>query len=51
MSLGLAKSIVATQVIDTFIDATDTISEDVNIRIVTSRDNKGAEVIRHSWTH
>ncbi|AGH44371.1 hypothetical protein C427_2262 [Paraglaciecola psychrophila 170] len=34
-----------------FIDATDTISEDVDIRIVTSRDNEGAEFIHHSWTH
>jgi hypothetical protein len=48
MGLGLAKSTVSAQVNGTFIDATDTISEDVDIRIVTSRDNKCAEVIYHS---
>ncbi|MFQ3243953.1 MAG: threonyl-tRNA synthetase [Arenicella sp.] len=51
IGLGLAKSTVAARVNGTFIDAADTISEDADIRIITSRDKEGVEVIRHSCAH
>ena len=48
---GLAKATIAGIVNDTPVDATDLISEDAKLTIVTTRDNLGLEVLRHSCAH
>ena len=48
---GLAKSTIAAEVNGKLIDACDAIFEDANIRIITSRDEEGVEIIRHSCAH
>jgi len=48
---GLAKATVAGYIDDELVDACETIDEDANVRIVTSRDEEGIEIIRHSFAH
>lgn len=48
---GLAKATIAGEVNGKLIDACDPICENANVRIVTSRDPEGVEIIRHSCAH
>lgn len=48
---GLAKSTIAGEVNNKLVDACDLIYENANIRIITSRDTEGVEIIRHSCAH
>ena len=48
---GLAKSTIAGEVNGRLVDACDPITNDANVRIITSRDPEGVEVIRHSCAH
>ncbi len=48
---GLVKNTVAAQMNGQLIDACDEILEDCEIRIITSRDAEGVDVIRHSCAH
>lgn len=48
---GLAKSTIAGEVNGELVDACDPVNEDANIRIITSRDTEGVEIIRHSCAH
>ncbi len=48
---GLAKSTIAGEVNGKLVDACDAVDEDANIRIITSRDAEGLEIIRHSCAH
>ncbi len=48
---GLAKATLAGEVDGELYDASDIISDDVSLRIITSRDDEGLEIIRHSTAH
>ncbi len=48
---GLAKATLAGKVNDRLVDASCKVSEDVNLAIITDRDDAGLEVIRHSTAH
>lgn len=48
---GLAKSTIAGDVNGKLVDACDPINEDASLRIITSRDTEGVDVIRHSCAH
>lgn len=48
---GLAKSTIAGEVNGELIDACDPVNEDATVRIITSRDAEGVEIIRHSCAH
>ncbi|WP_417533655.1 threonine--tRNA ligase [Marinobacterium stanieri] len=48
---GLAKAAVAGKVNGELVDTSYLIEEDVNLAIVTARDEEGLEVIRHSCAH
>ncbi|MCG8323636.1 MAG: TGS domain-containing protein, partial [Cytophagales bacterium] len=48
---GLAKSTIAGEVNGKLVDACDPVLESANIRIITSRDTEGLEIIRHSCAH
>ena len=48
---GLAKSTIAGEVNGKLVDACDPILTDANIRIITSRDAEGVDIIRHSCAH
>ena len=48
---GLAKAALAGVVGNQLVDTSHIISEDTDLRIVTSRDEEGVEVIRHSAAH
>lgn len=48
---GLAKAAVAGKINGTLVDTADTVTEDADISIVTSKDPEGLEVIRHSCAH
>ena len=48
---GLAKSTVAGEVNGRLVDACDAVNEDASIRVITSRDPEGLEIIRHSCAH
>ena len=48
---GLAKSTIAGEVNGKLVDACDPILADAEIRIITSRDTEGVEIIRHSCAH
>ena len=48
---GLAKSTIAGEVNGELIDACDSVNEDATVRIITSRDAEGVEIIRHSCAH
>ena len=48
---GLAKATLAGQVDEKLVDASFTIDRDVNLKIITAKDEEGIEVIRHSTAH
>ena len=48
---GLAKSTIAGEVNGALVDACDPVDEDASIRIITSRDKEGLDIIRHSCAH
>jgi len=48
---GLAKATVAGKVDGVLVDACQMIEEDASLSIVTSRDEEGVEIIRHSTAH
>ena len=48
---GLAKVTVAGKVDGRLVDASDTITQDANLQIITPKDNDGLEIIRHSTAH
>lgn len=48
---GLAKATIAGKVNGTLVDAVDTINEDSALQIITSRDEDGLDIIRHSCAH
>jgi len=48
---GLAKATIAADVNGKLVDCSDFINEDADIRLITSRDELGVEIIRHSCAH
>ncbi|UOO80962.1 threonine--tRNA ligase [Uruburuella testudinis] len=48
---GLAKATVAGKVNGRLADASDLISEDASLQIITPKDPEGVEIIRHSCAH
>jgi threonyl-tRNA synthetase len=48
---GLARAALAGEVDGTLVDTSHRIESDVRLRIITSRDREGLEVIRHSTAH
>ena len=48
---GLAKATVAGRVDGKLVDASDPITHDANIEIVTPKDADGVDIIRHSCAH
>ena len=48
---GLAKATIAGRVNDVLVDACDLITEDAKLSIITSRDEEGLEILRHSCAH
>ncbi len=48
---GLAKATIAGRVDGKLVDAVDLIEQDSNLQIITSRDEDGLEIIRHSCAH
>lgn len=48
---GLAKATVAGKVNGKLVDASDPITEDATVQIITPKDQEGVEIIRHSSAH
>ena len=48
---GLAKATIAGKVNGELVDAVDMIDNDANLQIITTRDDEGLEIIRHSCAH
>jgi len=48
---GLAKATIAGRVDGNRVDASDLISEDARLEIITAKDDDGLEIIRHSCAH
>ena len=48
---GLAKATVAGKVKGKLVDASDPISKDASVQIITPKDKEGVEIIRHSCAH
>lgn len=48
---GLAKAIVAGRVNGQLVDASDPITTDATVEIITPKDDAGVEIIRHSTAH
>lgn len=48
---GLAKATIAGRVNDQLVDACELIENDATLAIITSRDDEGLEIIRHSCAH
>lgn len=48
---GLAKATIAGKINGELADAVDLITEDSTLQIITSRDEEGLEIIRHSCAH
>lgn len=48
---GLAKACIAGRVDGVLVDACDPIDKDVNVSIITAKDEEGLEIIRHSCAH
>ena len=48
---GLAKATVAGRVNGKLVDASDPISKDASVQIITPKDKEGVEIIRHSCAH
>ncbi|WP_354625585.1 threonine--tRNA ligase [Psychromonas sp. MME2] len=48
---GLAKACIAGRVDGKLVDACDPIDRDVNVSIITAKDDEGLEILRHSCAH
>jgi len=48
---GLAKATIAGRINGTLVDACELITEDAQIQLITSKDEEGLEIIRHSCAH
>ncbi len=48
---GLAKACIAGRVDGQLVDACDPIDKDVNVSIITAKDDEGLEILRHSCAH
>lgn len=48
---GLAKATIAGKINGELADASDLITEDAKLQIITARDDEGLEIIRHSCAH
>ncbi len=48
---GLAKATIAGRVNGTRVDASDLITDDARLEIITAKDDDGLEIIRHSCAH
>ena len=48
---GLAKATVARKIDGVLVDASKLITEDAEVEIITSKDDEGIEVVRHSCAH
>lgn len=48
---GLAKNTVAGRVNNKLVDASDLITDDATLQIITPKDEEGLEIIRHSCAH
>ncbi|MFO6422153.1 threonine--tRNA ligase [Motilimonas sp. KMU-193] len=48
---GLAKACIAGRVDGVLVDACDPIDKDVNVSIITAKDDEGLEILRHSCAH
>lgn len=48
---GLARNTLAGKVDDYLVDACDVIDRDAELRVITSKDEDGLEIIRHSCAH
>ena len=48
---GLAKATVAGKINGALVDASELITEDAEVEIITSKDDEGIEVVRHSCAH
>ena len=48
---GLAKATIGGEVDGELVDATHRIEKDVNLRIITGKDQEGLDIIRHSCAH
>ena len=48
---GLAKATIAGRVNGELVDACVAIEEDATLAIITSKDEEGVEIIRHSFAH
>ncbi|MGB5446335.1 MAG: threonine--tRNA ligase [Psychromonas sp.] len=48
---GLAKACIAGRVDGKLVDACDPIDTDVNVSIITAKDDEGLEILRHSCAH
>ena len=48
---GLAKATVAGKVNGKLVDASDPISKDASVQIITPKDKEGVEIVRHSCAH
>ena len=48
---GLAKATLAGEIDGKLVDAAHSVAEDAELRIITSRDEEGLEIIRHSTAH
>ena len=48
---GLAKATVAGKIDDVLVDASEVITKDAKVEIITSKDDEGIEIVRHSCAH
>ena len=48
---GLAKATVAGRINGVLVDASEIITKDAKVEIITSKDNEGIEIVRHSCAH
>ena len=48
---GLAKATVAGKINGKLVDASEAITEDSEVEIITAKDSEGLEIIRHSCAH
>ena len=48
---GLAKAALAGRINDELLDTSYVIAQDVNLSIITAKDDDGLEVLRHSCAH
>lgn len=48
---GLAKATIAGRINGALVDACEVINEDASLQLITSKDDEGIEIIRHSCAH